>query len=377
MRNEGINKKKLAVLVRNFSPHSGGAEKYCFELTLELKKFFEVYVFCQEYSERLEGIKFYKVPKLKRPRFLNQIFFSIATYIYTRIEHFEIIHSHEMVTFANVQSIHVPTVKSSVFHQKKFLEKFLVLLSPRLLSYLFLEKGQMRIFSGQKKAIVAVSSLNKKNIEDSYPKTKGYLHIASPAIKLNNIDQAIKINVFEKYKIPDDAQIIIFVGHNFKRKGLQVLIDACEKIKHICPWVLVVGRDNPESVFFSSSESKSRTIFLGEILDIGPFYSKANVIVHPTLGDTYGMAILEAMYYQTTPIISNEKYCGIASELNEFNSIKLKDPFNSSELSQALLSFFNDKEMSLRLSKNARIFAKNKTWEKVALKFCSIYDEII
>jgi len=42
-----------------------------------------------------------------------------------------------------------------------------------------------------------------------------------------------------------------------------------------------------------------------------------------------------------------------------------------------LLIFFNNTEISAQLSKNAKIFAENKTWEKVALKFCSIYDEII
>ena len=377
MRNEGRNKKKLAVLTRNFSPHSGGAERYCYELTLKLKKFFEIHVICQEYSEKVEGINLHKVPKLKRPRFLNQILFSFSTYIYTQIEKFDIIHSHEMVTFANVYSIHVPTVKSGVFHQKNFLNRLSVLFSPRLLSYLFLEKRQMKISSDQKKAIVAVSNLNKRNIELSYPKTKGHLHIVSPAIELPSINQTVEINVYEKYKIPDDAYIIIFVGHNFRRKGLQVLINACEKIKNLSPWILVIGRDNPESVFFSSSESKSRTIFLGEISDISPFYSIANVMVHPTLGDTYGMVVLEAMFYQTPVIVSNEDYCGIASELNELNSIKLKDPLSSSELSEALLTFFNNKEFSAQLSKNAKIFAENKTWEKAALKFCSIYDEII
>ena len=377
MRNEGRNKKKLAVLTRNFSPHSGGAERYCYELTLKLKKIFEIHVICQEYPENIEGINFYKVPKLKRPRFLNQILFSFSAYIYTQIEKFDIIHSHEMVTFANVYSIHVPTVKSGVFHQKNFLNRLSVLFSPRLLSYLFLEKRQMKISSDQKKAIVAVSNLNKKNIELSYPKTKGHLHIVSPAIELPNINQTVKINVYEKYKIPNDARIIIFVGHNFRRKGLQVLINACEKIKNLSPWILVIGRDNPESVFFSSSESKSRTIFLGEISDISPFYSIANVMVHPTFGDTYGMVVLEAMFYQTPVIISNEDYCGIASELNELNSIKLKDPLSSSELSEALLIFFNNTEISAQLSKNAKIFAENKTWEKVALRFCAIYDEII
>ena len=99
--------------------------------------------------------------------------------------------------------------------------------------------------------------------------------------------------------------------------------------------------------------------------------------MHPTLGDTYGMAILEAMFFKTVAIISNEKFCGIASELDESNSLKLKDPQNSSELSQELLKLYNQKDLYLKLSKNAKIFAESKTWKNVALKFSSIYDEII
>jgi len=377
MSNQGRNKKKLAIIIRNFSAHAGGAERYCFELTLELRKLYEVHVFCQDYSEKIDEVKFYKVPKIKKPRFLNQILFSFATYLYSRKQNFEIIHSHDMVTFANVYSIHVETIKSGILKNKGVFKKLGVFISPRLLGYLFLEKRQMSIPKNQKKAIVAVSNLNQENIVINYPNTKNFLHIVSPAISLDIKNKPSQINVLEKYQIPKNAFIIIFVGHNFRRKGLQVLINACEKIKKINPWIIVAGRDSPDSVSFSSTKSKSRTIFLGEVSDVSPFYSLANVIVHPTLGDTYGMAILEAMYYETPAIISDEKFCGIASELDESNSLKLIDPLSSSELSQKLLKLYNNRVLSSRLSKNAKIFADNKTWGKAALKFCSIYNEVI
>ena len=377
MKNQKRNKKKLAIIIRNFSAHGGGAERYCFELTLELRKLYEVHVFCQDYSEIIDEVKFYKVPKIKKPRFLNQILFSYVTYLYSRKQNFEIIHSHDMVTFANVYSIHVETVKSGVFRNKGFFKRLGVYINPRLLAYIFLERKQMSIHKNQKKAIVAVSSLNKRDIEINYPKTKNSLHIASPAISMDRTFDSSQINISEKYGIPKNAFIIIFVGHNFRRKGLQVLINACEKIQQINPWIIVAGRDNPDSVNFSSDASKSKAIFLGEVSDISPFYSIANVIVHPTLGDTYGMAILEAMFFKTVAIISNEKFCGIASELDESNSLKLKDPQNSSELSQELLKLYNQKDLYLKLSKNAKIFAESKTWKNVALKFSSIYDEII
>jgi len=365
--------KKIAVIIRNFSSHAGGAERYCVELTSELAKNFPIKVYCQDSTESIKNICVRKVFKLSKPRFLNQLIFSALTYMLVRKKNYDIIHSHDMVSFANVYSIHVPTIKSNIFSHNT-LRKISLLLSPRILSYLWLENRQMKVFKNKKKAVVAVSTLLKNNIVTHYPKVKAVTSIINPA--LTHKSDVSEGNILEKYQIPKDAFLIIFVGHGFKRKGLQVLVNALERIQHINPFLMVIGRGDQNQIKFSSKKIKLNTFFFGEVGNISDFYKISDIMVHPTLGDTYGMAILEAMYYKTPVIISDEKYCGIASELDSSNSRKISDPHDDLKISKLILELYTNQEVRSKLAMNSHIFAKNKNWESVANNYLDVYSKI-
>ena len=115
---------KVAVLIRHYNASAGGAERYCVELTKRLAKIYDVHVFTQHNSEQSENITFHRIPQwFQRPRYLNQLLFSWFTRRETKNK-FDIVHSHEMVTHANIYTLHVPCVKT-IWANKKGLAKFL------------------------------------------------------------------------------------------------------------------------------------------------------------------------------------------------------------------------------------------------------------
>ena len=54
---------KIAVLIRNYRRSSGGAERYCVELSEKLAIHHEVHVFAQSYEDNNSNIKFHKISK--------------------------------------------------------------------------------------------------------------------------------------------------------------------------------------------------------------------------------------------------------------------------------------------------------------------------
>src|SRR5699024_11414030 len=57
---------------------------------------------------------------------------------------------------------------------------------------------------------------------------------------------------------------------------------------------------------------QERIVFVTQTTDISPYYQAADIYVHPTLNDSFGMAPLEAMSYSLPVIMSSSRYCGFA-----------------------------------------------------------------
>ena len=370
MNSKEIGKvKKIAILIRNFTDSGGGAERYCVETTIRLAKIYEVSLFTQNYDKKLENITHYKIPIfLKKPRFLNQLFFSIFTYFKTRKKGFDIIHSHDLVTFANVYTLHVPTIKSSLT-SLNLLQQLSKFISPRILSYLYLERKLMSL--NKSKRLISVSKNLTKNITSQYPHVENNIDIVSPGI-----DQEILALKTQQENV-DNFFKILFVGHGFRRKGLQVIIDAVSKIPNIAINILVAGRGKSTDVDFSSLTENKKITFLGEITEMRDLYHKSDLLVHPTLGDTFGMAVLEAMSAKLPVIVSSEEYCGISGELTKDQAIFIKNPRDSEELKDILQSTLQDRNLMKSISNNGFKFAKNKTWDKSVEDIVQTYNKII
>ena len=83
---------KIAVLHRTFRRDAGGAEAYAVAIALELSASHDVHVFTQEMDNTLDAVTYHPIPLFfKRPRWLNQLWFALATWWLTR-HGFDIVH---------------------------------------------------------------------------------------------------------------------------------------------------------------------------------------------------------------------------------------------------------------------------------------------
>jgi UDP-glucose:(heptosyl)LPS alpha-1,3-glucosyltransferase len=378
----GDKKLKIAVLIRNFSSSGGGAERYCVELTNRLSNIHEVHVFSQHNYEHSNNISFHKIPQyFKKPRYLNQCLFSFYTKKATQGK-FDIVHSHDMATHANIYTLHVPCVRTK-WAQAKGVRKILrwvnTLLSPRKMAYLWLENKEMQVLPNRH--FISVSEYLSRNILECYPRLNDHITIAHPGIEIQTTDDkaiAELRKIFrEKYNIPTSAFVLLFVAHGFKRKGLPAIIKALEILNNKNIHIVVAGSGNPKDIQINSLVVQKNTHFIGVVKDMSELYPVADTLIHPTLGDTYGMVVLEAMSHKLPVIVSSAKYCGFSEHLDNEEAIILNNPIDSQEISIGIQTLTNQLELRNKISESGFKKSQAINWVNTTNKTLKAYKEIL
>ncbi len=111
--------------------------------------------------------------------------------------------------------------------------------------------------------------------------------------------------VSRRLRVPAGAELILFVGSGFKRKGLTYLIEAFGSLSHKRYLLWVVGKGNaaPYLSLARRLGVADRIKFWGPMREIAPFYQAAAVLAMPTIYDPCSNAVLEALGCGT-PVIT-------------------------------------------------------------------------
>jgi glycosyltransferase involved in cell wall biosynthesis len=377
-------RNKIAVLVRRFIT-TGGAERYALEITRRLAREHEVHVFAQEWSyEGDEQISFHKIPKyFERPNFLNQLVFSYFTRKALNSS-YDIIHTHERVSHFDVLTIHCPCFRTFITKERRPWRKALiwisVALSPRKLAYLWLEKRQFTYRRGR--LLIAVSENVKENVQANYPLPDDYFRLVYPAVDENwgtkaqtNKDSR---ELRGKLGIREDDLVILFVGTEFKRKGLEALLRGYAMIPRSKTKLLVAGGGDQKDYAGLAKDLgiENDTIFLGLVEDVESVYAISDVYVLPTLSDPAPMAPLEAMACGVATVLSCHEYAGTAEHIKDGEALILKDPKDHREIADCLSRMMSE-DFRRELGEKGRQLAKKLTWEKATKETLDVYREIL
>lgn len=350
-------KLKIAVLVRNFVT-TGGAEKYCVEVTKRLAKKHEVHVFCQTNDPTLnEGITIHKIPRISvKPRWLNQILFSRWCKRET-INKFDIIHSHERLEYFDVVTIHCPcyVTKTADSKLKRFLKQTCTL---RHHMYKWMEKKQY-VLGSHKKKYISVSDYVQKNVQTYYKIPHESFYRAYPGV---SIEEVSDFSIRQELKLKEGQLLVLFVGTEFKRKGLDFAIQAISKLENMELMVVGGGDEKTYRNLAVSLNCENRVHFSGLVNNVGNYYKSADIFLLPTLNDPCGMSPLEAMSYQIPVVVSCSKYAGFAEHIHHDECILLDNPRNPDLISEALQKL-SDEKIREEYASRGYALAKKITWD--------------
>jgi len=314
-----------------------------------------------------------------RPRWLNQLWYAVITWILTR-RGFDIVHSHENVWHGNVQTMHVKTTSRSRFGDRKGFALVLRFLatafSARLLTYLWFERARMALKDDR--AVVAVSQSLREELLAEYPESGKMLYVITPGVYIPS-NSLSKPQARAALGLEKDRCFLLFVARDYARKGLNALLLA---LRDMPPEVklLIAGNNAQVSRFRAEAESlgiASRVRFLGALAGADLAYRAADVLVHPTLEDSFGMVVLEAMSYRLPVVVSDSNYCGASALLaNHVHALLLTDPRDVSVLRESIMSIISSPALSGRLQENGFRLAQEHSWRATATQYEALYRQV-
>ncbi len=379
-------KLRIAVLIRRFIS-TGGAERYALEVTRRLSVEHEVHVFAQEWSYTgKENITFHKIPRFFiKPSWLNQLLFSYFSRKAAG-SFFDIIHSHEKVTQFDIMTVHSPCFRSFITQEgrrwKRILIWFSVLFSPRELAWLWLEKKEFAYKKGR--LLIAVSENVKKNVMANYPLPDQYFRLAYPGVDPGMSHREGHEDEVEMLRsqlgIARDQIAILFVGTEFKRKGLEGLLRGFALMPYSNLKLVIAGEGGGKLEEFKNLARSlgihDHVLFLGLVSEIHRFYRLADIYILPTLSDPFGMAPFEAMASGVATIMSSSDFAGSAEHIQCGEALLLRNPEDPKEIAASLLKLM-DPDCRAKLGRRGQRLAAELTWEKTTANTLSAYNEVL
>lgn len=372
---------KVAVIIRNFVT-TGGAERYAVEVTRRLARDHEVHVFAQTWDEQLcEGLLLHRVPKLvNKPSFLNQLLFSRAV---NRLvdDSFDIIHTHERVSRFDVLTIHCPCFRGFITEKEKWFDKLKVWLSvsvsPRCWAYLWMEKRQFGI-SGRNKVFIAVSDNVQHDVQRNYSVPDSYFVKAYPGVEVLDPDdptlrnQALACEEALGFTAADT--VLLFVGTEFKRKGLDFLLSGLSLVEDPGVKLVVVGGGDTRHYKEKAAELglADRVLFTGLVTNVFAYYLLADIFILPTLSDPCPMSPVEAMYFGLPVIMSETEYCGTAEHVRHDEALLLDDPRQPELIGRAITKML-DPAFRRTVAGKGQEIARQLTWDNAMEKTLQAY----
>ena len=176
----------------------------------------------------------------------------------------------------------------------------------------------------------------------------------------------------------------LFVGHISKRKGVEYLIKAFNKLseRYDNMELNLVGGGAPSTVAFMKdlvNVKKNNVVnFIGSIPpdNINRLYKDTDVFVLPSLSETFGMVNIEAMACGK-PVIST-RVGGIVDYLEDGKFGFLVDPADENDLFEKMSIFASDCSKVKEMGEGARDYVVGKfDWDVLAKKAINKYRSII
>jgi glycosyltransferase involved in cell wall biosynthesis len=221
---------------------------------------------------------------------------------------------------------------------------------------------------------VAVSPRVSTELQQIYKVPASRIRIIPNGIDLGRFTRntAAGLKIRAEFNIPVDAKLLLFAGHEFRRKGLAHAIGALELLGPDV-WMLVVGSDNPAPYRKLATHSADRLVFAGSRTDMPALYAAADAFVLPTAYETFSLVCMEALACSTpvfaTPVGGIEDYL-----VDGVNGYQIK--MDAADIAGKIGAAFADPALMARLSSGAHATALNYGWDYVGSRYIELLEEV-
>lgn len=315
--------------------------------------------------------------------FLVSIYLSRSLKKRLRVElaenHYDVVHAEPFYVVPNLPKLNIPlllvdqTIEFRVYQH--FVEEFPIwLLKPLLYFDVIKMKYWESRYWQMADRVVAMSEEDKKIMQQVVPNLE--VDIVPNGVDIDYFDKEKAISSGVKIDKNIDSPIVLFVGSCTwlqNREAIEILYKKVwPKIKIQLPnarlWI--IGKSAQE--FFS--KFRSDEVRVDEIEDIREAYFSAKVLVAPLYGAGGTRYKNFEAFASGVPVVTTSIGIGGTEAIDGRDVIIRDEP---EELAKFAIKVIQDKNLSNRLSKNAKILVKEKyDWKQISEKLIQIYEEL-
>jgi glycosyltransferase involved in cell wall biosynthesis len=218
-----------------------------------------------------------------------------------------------------------------------------------------------RLISG---VIVPSQALKDEVVASGYiaPDSVEVIPIGIPSLSMESDRQRDREQLVSEFDLPSDSIIAVTVGRFVEHKGHRYLVKAAPDIIEKYPAIrfLWLG-DGPleEELKQVIEENKltDRFVFAGMRSDVPDLLSGADIMVHPSILEPFGIAVLEGMR-AGLPVVAS-RVGGIPEVVSEGSTAILSEPLQPSSIEDAVCGLLGD-----RMTMKAMGEAGRERWSK-------------
>lgn len=241
-----------------------------------------------------------------------------------------------------------------------------------------LARDEVRYRSSAQSTIVCLTSRDEDVLRDLYPKVKSPIEIVPNGVDLmeyESLDAKFRDATRAELGLAPAQQVILFVGHEYERKGLFVLLEALTVMRTNAA-LLVVGGDRQMIAEGRAAAARlgveERTMFVGATTDPRPYYAAADVFALPTSYETGPLVLLEALAAGRMTVMTDT---GLAPEVLQDSRTGVIAARESTAFAQAIDRCFDTLGASRQPTIEAcRSAARDFGWPAIAGRYLTVLD---
>lgn len=359
-----------------FLHQTGGVEKRTSMLARHLMAGGdEVHIVTRRWDPALlEGAHFHKAPVHSLFRALKPIFFARRAARVARRLAPDILHSQTRLLDFDVVTLGVGCHKAFVEYVIGPDKKLPVFDRVTLL----LEQQTVR--PSVERVIIANSRMTVKHLEQYYGVKPEQTRVVYNGVDFGPVpDEHCRQECRRELGIAEGANVVLYVGAGFNRKGLPVLVEAAaslpDELKRKTVF-LAAGSGNTQELLARVAEFPGLDFrFPGRVEGIHRLYAAADVFALPTLYDPFANSTLEALALGV-PVITT-RMNGVSEVLEEGESALFSGPRDAVSLRECLEKLLLDEPLRRRLAENGREAVRALTWDKMTSETRQVYKEVL
>lgn len=207
---------------------------------------------------------------------------------------------------------------------------------------------------------------------------KSYMYSHVPKEKLIKIPYGVDLSRFKStiHQKQEDKIHLIYVGQITYYKGLHHLLPIIKDYYKDKVILTLVGKYDSNDFLYKKYSNAPNIKFIGYVTNdkLSQYYQQADAFIFPTLGEGFGLVILEALS-TGLPVLTSDSSGGNDAIINGYNGYIFKAG-NDKDMINKIDTFINNISNLETLSKNARTTALNYTWEEYEKRIFEFFQQL-